>query len=97
MPANQAPSMMNYVMLIALPAIVYFMMIRPQQKRDKAQKQMRAGLKVGDKVMSIGGILGTVVKVKEDSVVIETGDNKNRITFDKVGIAKVLSDETGTK
>lgn len=97
MPANQAPSMMNYVMLIALPAIVYFMMIRPQQKRDKAQKQMRAGLKVGDKVMSIGGILGTVVKVKEDSVVIETGDNKNRITFDKVGIAKVLSDEAGTK
>lgn len=97
MAANQAPSMMNYVMLIALPAIIYFMMIRPQQKREKAQKAMRAGLKVGDKIMTIGGILGTVIKVKEDSVVIETGDNKSHLTFDKAGIAKVLSEETAAK
>lgn len=84
---------MNYATPIVFIAIIYFMMIRPQRKREKAQKDMRAGLKVGDQVMSIGGIVGRIVKVQEDSVVVETGDNKTRITFDKVGIARVKSDD----
>lgn len=92
MNANQIQTM-NYAIPLVFIAIIYFMMIRPQRKREKAQKDMRAGLKVGDQVMSIGGIVGKIVKVQEDSVVIETGDNKTRITFDKLGIAKVKNED----
>lgn len=93
MDPKQQVQLMNYLAPVVFIAIIYFMMIRPQKKREKAQKDMRAGLKVGDQIMSIGGIVGKIVKVQEDSVVIETGDNKSRITFDKVGIAKVIKTE----
>lgn len=93
MDPKQQVQLMNYLVPVVFIAIIYFMMIRPQRKREKAQKDMRAGLKVGDQIMSIGGIVGKIVKVQEDSVVIETGDNKSRITFDKVGIAKVIKTE----
>lgn len=86
-------SIINYAIPILFLAMLYFLMIRPQQKREKAQKEMRAALKVGDKILTIGGIVGTIVKIQEDTVVIETGDNKSRITFDKVGISRLKSDD----
>ena len=61
------------VMLVLMIAIFYFMLIRPENKRKKEAEQMRSALKVGDKITTIGGITGTVVNVKDDKFVIETG------------------------
>lgn len=69
--------------LIAMVAIFYFMMIRPENKRKKEAEQLRSSLKVGDKITTIGGIVGTVVDVKEDKFVIETSADRVRIEFQK--------------
>ena len=69
--------------------IFYFLIIRPQKKRDKETKNMLASMKKGDKVVSIGGIRGTVVTVKETTVVVKVDDN-TRIEFSKNAIAQIL-------
>ena|SRR5690554_4507960 len=69
--------------------IFYFLIIRPQKKRDKEAKSMLASMKKGDKVVSIGGIRGTVVIVKETTVVVKVDDN-TRIEFSKNAIAQIL-------
>ena len=70
-------------MLIAMLAIMYFVMIRPENKRKKEAEQMRSALKKGDKVVTIGGITGTVVDVKDNKFVLETGADQVRIEFEK--------------
>lgn len=69
--------------------IFYFLIIRPQKKRDKETKNMLASMKKGDKVVSIGGIRGTIVLVKETTVVVKVDDN-TRIEFTKNAIAQIL-------
>ncbi|WP_289159211.1 preprotein translocase subunit YajC [uncultured Muribaculum sp.] len=73
---------MNLVMIVALIAIFYFFMIRPQQKKQKEIKKFREGLGVGDRVITAGGIYGKIRGVKENSFVLEIADNV-RITIDK--------------
>ena len=70
-------------MLVGMIVLFYFMMIRPENKRKKEAEQMRSSLKEGDKITTIGGITGTVVNVKEDKFVIETGADQVRIEFTK--------------
>ena len=70
-------------MLIACIAIFYFMLIRPENKRKKEAEQLRNSLKEGDQITTIGGIVGTVVNVKEDRFVIETSADQVRIEFMK--------------
>ena len=71
------------IMLVGMIVLFYFMMIRPENKRKKEAEQMRNSLKEGDKITTIGGITGTVVNVKEDKFVIETGADQVRIEFAK--------------
>ena len=71
------------IMLLAMVAIFYFMLIRPENKRKKEAEQLRSSVKVGDKITTIGGIVGTVVDVKSDKFVIETGADQVRIEFCK--------------
>ncbi|MBE6976051.1 MAG: preprotein translocase subunit YajC [Ruminococcaceae bacterium] len=71
------------IMLVVMIGIFYFMLIRPENKRKKEAEQLRSGVKVGDKVTTIGGITGTVVNVKDDKFVIETGADQVRIEFCK--------------
>lgn len=85
-----AQSMVNIVIPIAFLAMFYFILIRPQQKRDKAIKAMRESLKVGDEVSTIGGILGRVIKVGEDSVTIEVGADRTKLVLEKWGIGRVI-------
>ena len=73
----------SILMLVAMLAIFYFMLIRPENKRKKEAEQMRASVKTGDKITTIGGIVGTVVNVKEDKLVIETGADQVRIEIAK--------------
>ena len=80
-PAGMGAS--TIIMLVAMLGIFYFMMIRPENKRKKEAEQMRSDMKVGDEVVTIGGIHGKVVNVKEDKFVIETGADQVRIEFAK--------------
>ena len=67
------------IMMVALFAIMYFMMIRPQKKKQKEEQSMRDNIQVGDEITTIGGIMGRVVTVKEDSLIIETGADRNKM------------------
>lgn len=75
--------MSSIIMLVVMFGILYFMMIRPESKRKKEAEAMRSALKVGDRITTIGGIVGKVVDVKEEKFVIETGADQVRIEFAK--------------
>ena len=71
------------LMLVMMLAVFYFMLIRPENKRKKEAEQMRSSVKKGDKITTIGGIIGTVVDVKENSIVVETSADQVRIELAK--------------
>ena len=71
------------IMLVIMIAIFYFILIRPENKRKKEAEQMRSSVKVGDEITTIGGIVGTVVSVKDEKFVMETGADQVRIEFAK--------------
>ena len=75
------------IMLVLMVAVFYFMLIRPETKRKKEAEQMRGAVKTGDKITTIGGIIGTVVNVKEDKIVIETSADQVRIELAKWAIS----------
>ena len=77
----------SIVMLVAMLGIFYFMLIRPENKRKKEAEQMRSAVKTGDKITTIGGIIGTVVHVKDEKIVVETGADQVRIEFAKWAIS----------
>ena len=72
-------SLMSIAMLVVLVVVFYFMLIRPESKRKKEAAKMRSELAVSDFITTIGGIMGTICAVKEDSIVIETGADRVRI------------------
>ena len=69
------------LMIVGVFALMYFLMIRPEKKREKAAQEMRAALQVGDEVTTIGGIIGKVVSIKEETFVLETTRDRTRIRF----------------
>ncbi|HZG60652.1 MAG TPA: preprotein translocase subunit YajC [Anoxybacillus sp.] len=85
-------TLMNIVPLLLFFAIFYFLLIRPQQKRQRAIQQMQANLKKGDKVITIGGLHGIIDSVDEDKVVIRAGDG-SRLTFDRSAVREVVADK----
>ena len=82
------------IMMVLMIAIFYFMLIRPENKRKKEAEQMRSSVRTGDKIVTIGGIIGTVVNVKESRIVIETGADQVRIELEKWAIS---SNETAAE
>ncbi len=82
------------IMLVLMLAVFYFMLIRPENKRKKEAEQMRSSVKKGDKITTIGGIVGTVVDVKENNIVLETSADQVRIEFAKWAIS---SNETAAE
>jgi len=70
-------------MLLIMVGVFYFMLIRPENKRKKEAEQLRSNIKNGDKITTIGGVMGTVVDVKGDSFVVETSADQVRIEFAK--------------
>ena len=75
------------IMLVVMVAVFYFMLIRPENKRKKEAEEMRSSVKVGDEITTIGGIVGTVVHVKDDKIVIETSADQVRVEFQKWAIS----------
>ena len=87
--APQGGDLMQFLPLVALLAVFYFLILRPQQKRVKEQKAMIEALQKGDEVATVGGVLGKVVKVSEDNVAIEIADNVV-IQVQKAAVQNVL-------
>ncbi len=80
-PATGGPSFI--VMMLIMVVVFYFFLIRPENKKKKEANEMRNALKVGDNVTTIGGIIGDVVSIKDDSFVVETSADKVRVEFAK--------------
>lgn len=75
------------VMMLVMLAVFYFMLIRPENKRKKEAENMRSSLRTGDSITTIGGIIGTVVDVKESKIVIETSADRVRIELAKWAVS----------
>ncbi len=71
--------MMSILMMVGLFALMYFMILRPQKKQQKKEQEMRESIQVGDEITTIGGIMGRVVTVRDDSLIIETGADRNKM------------------
>ncbi len=84
-------------MMLVMFAVIYFFMIRPEQKKQKDKKSMLGNLKKGEKILTIGGIYGTVDNVKDDVVLVRIGDNNNKVKFSKSAISTVISNKEETK
>jgi preprotein translocase subunit YajC len=88
--AGGPAAFMNFVPFIAIIAIFYFLIIRPQNKKQKETQRMLSGLKKGDRVVTIGGIHGAIQSVKESSVILRV-DDSTKIEFSRSAIASVSS------
>ena len=79
--------MESMIMIVAMLAMLYFFMIRPENKRKKEAQNMRDSLTVGDVITTIGGIVGKIVMVKPDTIVIETSDDRVRMELTKWAVS----------
>ncbi len=77
------------IMLVVMFAAMYFFTIRPQKKQEKEQNDMRNNLTVGDEITTIGGIIGKVISIKEETCVIETTHERTKIRILKSAISRV--------
>ena len=79
------------IYLVVMIVIFYFLLIRPQKKKEKETRMMLNDMRPGDEIITIGGIMGNIVSIKEDRVIIETGANRTKLTFEKGAIKTVLT------
>lgn len=79
-------SLLPFILMIA---VFYFLIIRPQRKRDKENREMLASLEVGDNITTIGGIYGKITSIREDIVVIEVGADKVKLVLERWAIRNV--------
>ena len=84
---SQGSIIPTIVMIVAMVAIFYFFIIRPEGKKKKAVNEMRESLKVGDEITTIGGVVGTICALKEETIVMETGADRVRIEFTRWAIS----------
>lgn len=84
-------SLMMIGMLVLMFGLMYFIIIRPQKKKEKEEKKMRENLQIGDEVVTIGGIYGRVVSLKDDSFVIESKSDHSKLTFARWALQQNLT------
>jgi len=87
----------QFLPLVLLVVLMYFLLIRPQKKREKQTTMMRNNVKVGDEVVTIGGIRGKIVKTKDDTLVIEVGADKIKFEIMRWAVSKVEGEPTSNK
>ncbi len=90
---GQGAMFMVVLQIVALVAIFYFLLIRPQRQQQKQHKEMLAGLKRGDEVVAGGGIVGTIVHIKDDRVTVQSGESRFIVLRERIG--SVLSPDAG--
>lgn len=86
------PAYSPFLMTVVFIGIFYFLLIRPQQKKNKQIQQMRENLNVGDNITTIGGIQGKIIKIKDDVLTIEVGADKVKLQMAKWAIGSVIED-----
>ena len=84
-PGEQNP-IMSFLPIALMIGAMYFLMIRPQKKKQKEEQNMRDSVQIGDEITTTGGIMGRIVTVKDDSIVVETGADRTKIKFHKSAI-----------
>jgi len=87
--------LMSLLPMILIVAVFYLMFIRPQKKREKQVQQMRSELEVGDEITTIGGLIGTVVVIKEDYLVIETSSDRNKLRITRWAVQSNNTSKVG--
>lgn len=88
--ANQGGGWIStIIMILLLVVVMYFFMIRPQKKQEKQVNEMRDNLQVGDEITTIGGIIGKIVSIKEETILVETGRDKVKIRFLRSAVRSV--------
>lgn len=87
--SNPYGSWVTIGMLVVLLVVFYFFLIRPQKKQEKQANEMRNNLQVGDEITTIGGIIGKIVAIKEETVTIETGHDRSKIRILRSAIRSV--------
>ncbi len=84
-------SILSFAPIVIVLIVFYFMLIRPQQKKDKEERKMRENLEIGDEIVTAGGIIGRVVSIKEDTIVIETGSDRSKVRLAKWAVSQNIS------
>ena len=84
----------SLIMIVAMLALMYFMVMRPENKRKKEAQELRDSLKKGDQITTIGGIVGRIVMVSEENIVIETSDDRVRMEIAKWAVSTNNSRKT---
>lgn len=83
----------SLIVPIGIFVVFYFLLIRPQQKKEKKIRTMRSNLKVGDTITTIGGINGKIIKIKEDDITVEVGADKVKLTMTRWSVGSVNNSE----
>ena len=83
--------MFSIIYIVAMIAIFYFLLIRPQKKRQRQMQNMLDALQKGDEIVTIGGIIGKVFDIRQDCVIITTSADETKMKFEKSAISKVLT------
>lgn len=99
--ANSGGAASSIIMIVVLIAVFYFFMIRPENKKKKKLEEMRNSIEVGDKITTIGGLVGKVVHIGGDLITFETGEDRVRIQVTKWaistnGVQKAENEDTAT-
>lgn len=84
-------TLLSYAPIVIVIIAFYFVLIRPQQKKDKEEKAMRENLDIGDEIVTAGGIIGRIVSIKDDTLVIETGSDRSKIRITKWAVSQNLT------
>lgn len=92
-PAGGSTGYLSILYIVIMFAVLYFLMIRPQQKRQKKTASMLNSLKKGDKIVTIGGLHGTVMELNDDTVIVRVND-ATKLTFDRSAIRTIASAPT---
>ena len=77
------------ILIVGMIAVMYFFVMRPQKKQEKETQNMRDSLQVGDEITTIGGIIGKIISIKEETVMIETGHDRTKIRILKSAVSRV--------
>ena len=83
----------SILMIVGMFVLLYFFAIRPQKKQEREVAEMRNSIQVGDEIITIGGIIGTVLIIKDDKMMIETGNDRTKLTILKSAVRTVLRDD----
>lgn len=84
----------SIIMIVVMIAVFYFILIRPQRKKDKAVKDMLGALKVGDRICTIGGFYGTIDKIKDDTLTLKLGSLENTVVIARWAVRSVENVKT---